>query len=133
HRIGNHTMHHVLLGSADVATVASEIAANDRAIAPFVTNELRMFRPPGGSWNGKAASAVVDDLVGPIGWDVDRKDWEASLFCRSAHPAEECEPAAPGGKPRVRAAVTAQRYAESIASAGRGIVLLHDRVGHVGS
>jgi peptidoglycan/xylan/chitin deacetylase (PgdA/CDA1 family) len=129
HRIGNHTMHHVLL---DARTAETELGANDRAIAPFVPNELRMFRAPGGAWSAEAASAIHDDdLVGPIGWDVDRKDWEGSLYCRGT--TDECEPSAPGGKPRVRASIVAKRYLDAIVSAGHGIVLLHDRVGHVGS
>jgi peptidoglycan/xylan/chitin deacetylase (PgdA/CDA1 family) len=131
HRLGNHTMHHVLLGRADAITIAAELADDDRAIAPHLTNELRMFRAPGGSWSAEAALAIDRALVGPIGWDIDRKDWEGSLYCRSEHPADECESAS--GALRVRASVTAKRYLDSITSAGHGIVLLHDRVGDVGS
>jgi peptidoglycan/xylan/chitin deacetylase (PgdA/CDA1 family) len=138
HRIGNHTLNHVLLDSADAATVDDQLRENQRRIDPFVTNELRLFRVPGGAWNA-AASAVVDtdpalaNLVGPVRWDVDRKDWEGSVYCRSSRPAVECEHAGPGGRLRTRPSVIARRYLESIEAAGHGIVLLHDRVGHVGS
>ncbi len=138
HRVGNHTLNHVLLDGAPAGRVAEQLRENQDRIEPFLTGELRLFRVPGGAWSA-AASAVVDAdpalsrLVGPVRWDIDRKDWEGSLYCRSSHPSTECERAAPGGGLRVKAAVTAQRYLSSIEAAGHGIVLLHDRVGHVGS
>ena len=72
-------------------------------------------------------------MVGPIAWDVDRKDWDESLHCRGPRGTSECEHLGPGGALRMKPAVVAARYVASIESAGRGIVLLHDRVGHVGS
>jgi hypothetical protein len=93
---------------------------------------------PGGAWSASASAAVDGDpalarLVGPVRWDVDGKDWEGSLYCRSNQPAAECEPAAPGGASRVKPAVIARRYLAQAEAAGHGVVLLHDRVGHVGS
>lgn len=138
HRLANHTRNHVLLSDADAATVAAQLRENQAAIDRWTTNDLRLFRAPGGAWNAAASAAVEADpvtrrLIGPIRWDIDGKDWESSLYCRAERPAVECEPAAPGGHPRVKPAVVARRYLSAIASAGRGIVLFHDRVGHVGS
>jgi peptidoglycan/xylan/chitin deacetylase (PgdA/CDA1 family) len=138
HRIGNHTENHALLWGAPAGMVRLQLAVNQRRIDPFLESELALFRAPGGAWNGDDAAAVDDDpalagLIGPVRWDVDRKDWEASLWCSSTRPSRECEPAAPGGRLRVRPQVVAARYLDSIESARRGIVLLHDRVGHVGS
>ncbi len=138
HRLGNHTANHVLLASAKASVVDFELRENQKNIDPFLTNELRVFRSPGGAWDDDAGVVVDSDpalggLVGPVRWDIDRKDWEASLYCRSDRPAVECEPAAPGHRSRVRAEVTARRYLDSIAKTGRGIVLFHDRVGDVGS
>ncbi|APR75619.1 Polysaccharide deacetylase, caspase activity [Minicystis rosea] len=138
HRLGNHTRHHVLLNDADAATVAAELRENQAAIDPWTSNDLHLFRVPGGAWNAAASAAVEADpitrnLVGPIRWDIDGKDWESSLYCRSSRPALECEPAAPGHGARVKPAVVARRYLAAIESARRGIVLFHDRVGHVGS
>jgi peptidoglycan/xylan/chitin deacetylase (PgdA/CDA1 family) len=138
HRLGNHTLNHVLLDGADAGAVDTQLREDQRAIDPFITNDLRLFRAPGGAWSA-AASAVVDGdpalapLVGPIRWDVDRKDWEGSVYCQSSRPAVECEHAGPGGQLRTKPSVVARRYLESIEEAGHGIVLLHDRVGHVGS
>jgi hypothetical protein len=115
-----------------------ELFENQKNIDPFLTNELRVFRSPGGAWDEGAGAVVdrdpaLDGLVGPVRWDIDRKDWEGSLYCRSSRPSVECEPLAPGQKRRVRADVTATRYLDSITEAGHGIVLFHDRVGDVGS
>jgi peptidoglycan/xylan/chitin deacetylase (PgdA/CDA1 family) len=138
HRVGNHTLNHVLLSQARPDLLDRELKDNQESIDPFLTNELRIFRAPGGAWNAPA-SRVTDadpyllDLVGPIRWDVDRKDWDSSLDCQSSHPAAECEPQGPGHRNRVKPQVVAQRYLSSIEEEGHGVVLFHDRVGDVGS
>jgi peptidoglycan/xylan/chitin deacetylase (PgdA/CDA1 family) len=138
HRLGNHTEHHVLLGDADAATVAGELGRAQAGLDRWITNECRLFRAPGGSWNAAASAALDADpagrrLIGPIRWDVDGKDWEGSLYCREDDHAKACEPAAPGRASRVKPQVIARRYLDRIEAAGHGIVLFHDRVGHVGS
>lgn len=139
HRIGNHTLHHVVLReAAGAALVDRELRDNQQSLDPYLTNELRLFRAPGGGW-GSFAQGIVDHdpylgrMVGPIAWDVDRKDWDESLNCRGPLGPFECERAAPHGALRMKASVVAARYVESIERAGHGVVLLHDRVGHVGS
>jgi peptidoglycan/xylan/chitin deacetylase (PgdA/CDA1 family) len=138
HRLGNHTATHALLGEISMERDFEELRENQVAIDPFLTSEARFFRAPGGEWTTLASRAVDEDpalrgLLGPIRWDVDRKDWENSLACDSPRAATECERAGPGGRSRIKASVTAAHYLASIESAGRGIVLFHDRVGHVGS
>jgi peptidoglycan/xylan/chitin deacetylase (PgdA/CDA1 family) len=138
HRLGNHTLHHVLLSLEQSDVVDRELRQNQESIDPMLTNELRLFRAPGGAW-GSAASRALDadpyltEVVGPFRWDIDRKDWESSLRCPSANPSSECEPLGPGRASRVKPEVVARRYLESIEAKGHGIVLLHDRVGDVGS
>jgi peptidoglycan/xylan/chitin deacetylase (PgdA/CDA1 family) len=137
HRIGNHTRHHVLLTEVDAPVALREVRENQERIDPFLTNELRLFRAPGGAWSVESARAVASDsyvagLVGPIRWDVDRKDWDSSTQCLSKRAGDECE-LVPGGTTRVKASVTAARYLASIDEAKHGIVLFHDRVGDVGS
>jgi peptidoglycan/xylan/chitin deacetylase (PgdA/CDA1 family) len=137
HRVGNHTLNHVLLDRVTPEVVVEELGANQEKLDPFVGDELRMFRVPGGAWSEEAAKAVAGDprlagLVGPFRWDVDRKDWENAVECNSDHPAKECERTESGGT-RVKARVTAERYLASIDEAKHGIVLFHDRVGDVGS
>jgi peptidoglycan/xylan/chitin deacetylase (PgdA/CDA1 family) len=138
HRIGNHTLNHVLLSDAGAAGVTRQLRESQALLEPFLGNGLRLFRAPGGAWNAEASAAVEADpvlrrLAGPVRWDVDGKDWEGSLYCHSERPLVECEPAAPGGASRVKPKVIARRYLAAVEAAGHGIVLLHDRVGHVGS
>ncbi len=138
HRLGNHTENHAMLWDAPASVVRAQVLFGQRRLDPLLGNELALFRAPGGAWSAAAGGALEEEeklagLVGPVRWDVDAKDWEASLDCVSERPATECEPAGPHGRLRVRPAVVAARYLAAIESAGRGIVLLHDRVGHVGS
>jgi peptidoglycan/xylan/chitin deacetylase (PgdA/CDA1 family) len=138
HRLGNHTFNHALLSDVDAAMAEDQLRENQRRLDPFLGNELRIFRVPGGAWNASASFAVDADpqlakLVGPFRWDIDRKDWESSLYCRSSRPKAECERTGPEGRLRVRPSVIAQRYLKAIEGEGHGIVLMHDRVGHVGS
>ncbi len=139
HRVANHTLNHVVLReSVGAKTVDRELRENQQNLDPFLTNELRLFRAPGGGW-GSFAQGIVDKdpylgrMVGPIAWDVDRKDWDESLHCRGPRGIFECERLGPGGALRMKPSVVAARYVASIESTGHGIVLLHDRVGHVGS
>lgn len=138
HRVGNHTANHVLLDAVPPVEVVRQLREDELALEPWLTGELRAVRAPGGAWSASASAAVdgdprLADLVGPVRWDIDAKDWETSLYCLSDKPALECEPAAPRGALRVRPEVVARRYVAAIEAAGHGIVLLHDRVGHVGS
>ena len=139
HRVANHTLNHVVLREgAGAVLVDRELRQNQQNIDPFLTNELRLFRAPGGGW-GSFGQRIVDGdpylrrMVGPVAWDIDRKDWDESLHCRGPRGIFECERGGPGGTLRMKASVVAARYVDAIESAGHGIVLLHDRVGHVGS
>lgn len=138
HRLGNHTHDHVLLNGVDTTGVDDQLRRSQRLLDPFLGNELRLFRAPAGAWNAASSYAVDADpelqkIEGPFRWDIDRKDWESSLYCRSSRPLVECERRGPEGRLRVKPQVIAERYLEAIEAAGHGIVLLHDRVGHVGS
>lgn len=139
HRLGNHTRNHVILREARGPSVVGEqLRANQRALDPFLTNELRLFRAPGGGWGSFAADIVDSDpylslMVGPIRWDIDRKDWEHSVRCDEAQTQGDCEPHPRLGRLRTKASVVAARYLETIERVDHGIVLLHDRVGDVGS
>lgn len=118
HRIGNHTDEHVVLEGLPLERVVEQIGRNQAALDPFLGNELRMFRAPGGYWSETASAALDEpafaDLAGPFRWDIDEKDWSASVD---------------GLSPRV----VAERYLATAVRLKRGIVLLHDRVGKVGS
>lgn len=132
HRVGSHSLNHVLLGHA-----TRDLARDQFAPLPLSGDRVKMFRAPGGWWTAESSAAFdqpeLADLVGPIHWDLDAKDWESSLYCRSDSPKTECEPGPKPNEPRVKPEVIARRYLAQIEAARRGIVLLHDRVGDVGS
>jgi peptidoglycan/xylan/chitin deacetylase (PgdA/CDA1 family) len=135
-RIGNHTLNHVVLSSAKPNVVVAELSENQRKIDPFLVDGQRLFRAPCGAWSSGVARIADSDpflgqLIGPISWDIDGKDWESSIQCKSVAPARDCEHFA--GGLRLRPRVTAARYLEAIERTGHGIVLLHDRVADVGS
>lgn len=136
HRLGGHTESHVRLAGAPSARVIEQVGNAARAIDPHVSSELRMFRAPGGMWDHEADVALdtpfFADLRGPFHWDIDGKDWEGSLYCPTGQ-AADCEPSPIAGRARVRADVVARRYLALAESRRRGIVLMHDRVGAVGS
>ncbi|MDF2695200.1 MAG: Polysaccharide deacetylase, caspase, partial [Labilithrix sp.] len=60
HRIGSHTENHALLSGAAAVTVADQIGQCQQEIDPFLANELRIFRAPGGAWGRPAAAAIAD-------------------------------------------------------------------------
>ncbi|MCL2723487.1 MAG: FG-GAP-like repeat-containing protein [Polyangiaceae bacterium] len=139
HRIGNHTLNHVVLRERVGEEIADhELRDNQRVLDAYITNELRLFRAPGGGWGSFAENVVDGDaylsgLVGPVFWDIDRKDWDESLDCTGSRASTECEHHGPSGALRMKPSAVAARYLEAIQRTGHGIVLLHDRVGDVGS
>lgn len=138
HRLGNHTLNHALLTHLAPEVAVRQLVENQRRLDPFVTNELPLFRAPGGDWDASIARAVISDpelgnLVGPVRWDIDEKDWQGSIECRSPEVESDCETAPSSSSRRLKPSATARRYLQSIERARRGIVLLHDRVADVGS
>ena len=138
HRIGNHTLNHPLLTRLSPSAAVQQVVQNQAGLEPFITNDLRLLRVPGGAFGAEVAAALDADpransLIGPIRWDIDQKDWQDSLECHSAQPALECEPWDRHPAWRLKPTVAARRYLEAIEQSPHGIVLLHDRVGAVGS
>ena len=128
HLVGNHTDTHPTLVSfvRDGGDVVGELARADEAIgSPVAGGELTFFRAPYGFWRDEPDPEGLDTgptslvawelnvdgrfphLVGPVGWDVDSRDWDC---WRHGAGAEEC----------------GRQYLDAIERAGRGIVLLHD-------
>ena len=143
HRLGNHTLNHVLLGGIEPGQADLQVRANQQLLDPFLTNELRLFRAPGGAWSAAAASAISADpylagIIGPIRWDVDRKDWESSLSAAPNQPASDCESVEVSGpalarRTHVKPLVTARDTSIQSMRRSGASWLLHDRVGDVGS
>ena len=138
HRVENHTLNHVLLDAAPASRVVEQLRENQARIDPFVTSGLRLFRAPGGAWNA-AASAAVDARPdarrprrpGALGRRRQGLGGVALLpvlaplgGVRARRAGRRAPREAGGRRPALPVAIDA---------AGHGIVLLHDRVGHVGS
>ena len=125
HLVANHTDTHPTLvsffqGGGDVQ---GELSSADLAIgSPSAAGDLTFFRAPYGYWRDESAdgdsttssvaaalnaSGRFPHLVGPVGWDIDRFDWN---FWKLGQTAEEC----------------GQSYLEAITTQSRGIILLHD-------
>ena len=132
HLIANHTETHASLTGAATATApltdaetVKELADTDAKIAPFVTGERFLFRPPFGDWNETAFAALeasdMKKYVGPIFWDVgDRLDEAAG---RAAD--WDCWQDGTDAK-RLTTQQCGDLYLTEIRRNGRGIVLMHD-------
>ena len=123
HRVGNHTANHRLLTRISPQLATEQLEQNQRSIEPFLTNELRIFRVPGGDWNASVAQAAnsslsLAGLIGPLRWDIDAKDWQSSVECNSTHKAD-CENRA--GILRTKPEVVARRYLEAIDAGVTGL------------
>ncbi|MBX3190054.1 MAG: polysaccharide deacetylase family protein [Labilithrix sp.] len=130
HFIANHTQTHrsltgrsTGLGRMNDADVVSEITQTDALIAPYVTHERWLFRPPFGDYDAQTyavvAASPMNKYVGPIGWDIgdhmgpaQAADWD-------------CWKPESDGVVKTPAEC-ADLYAKEIDTVGRGIVLLHD-------
>ncbi len=122
HLVGNHTETHPTLVSfhRDGGDVVAEIARTDEAIGgPGADGAPTFFRPPYGDWRDEGPAGIstvaqilnesgqFPHLVGPIGWDIDARDWQ---FWRDGRSVED----------------TGEAYLAAVASQDHGIVLMHD-------
>ena len=113
HTIGNHTYDHPQMSQfAGIgADVVGQIARTDAALGH--SDGPIFVRPPYGTWDGAVASALNANLttvlrhVGPIGWDIDGRDWD--FWKNDKHP-NDC----------------VGEYIREVDDKGRGIVLMHD-------
>jgi peptidoglycan/xylan/chitin deacetylase (PgdA/CDA1 family) len=115
HLIGNHTYDHPnLVDYARAAgDVISQVARVDGLICNWIDAPVVLFRPPYGAWNADIANSLNSNLtvalshVGPIGWDIDGKDF---LYWANNWSPQACM----------------ENYMREIDVHKRGIVLLHD-------
>src|SRR6059036_2117743 len=95
HLVSNHTYDHLDLEDCHGAggDVVSQIARVDGLIRNWIDAPVVYFRAPYGSWSPDVAAAVNANLtvalshVGPIGWDIDARDWDC---WRSGTSPEDC-------------------------------------------
>ncbi len=76
HHVANHTFHHPIdLPSLSPDRISTEIVNTQQAITEAAGVTPRMFRSPGGNWGGDVYSAVAQQDLVPLDWDVDPRDW----------------------------------------------------------
>jgi peptidoglycan/xylan/chitin deacetylase (PgdA/CDA1 family) len=155
HRIANHTYHHASVPPPPEAFryddyVRLQIRANQLKLDPHITNELYLFRPPGGYWPPEVVPAVrrdpyLDKLTGPIGWDFDSFDYDCSnpearcshlgtavcgaSDCVCPPPSCDCtDPACDCTRCVCTASGCGTQFLTQFVSKDHGIVLNHDRL-----
>jgi len=112
HLVANHGHDHTAVDALPGRRVVDDVLRCAAAIGDASNPESLLFRPPLGAWSPEAARTLNLDpetrrYIGPIGWDIDGRDWEA---WHQQQTVEHC----------------ADRYFEAIRAKGSGIVLLHD-------
>lgn len=132
HLVANHTETHQSLTGTATATprpadtiILDEIAQTDAKIAPYVTTQRWLFRPPFGDYDATThaalASTPMNKYVGPVLWDIgDRMD-EAGGYAADW----DCWQDGSDGK-RLTMEACGDLYLTEMKRAGRGIVLMHD-------
>lgn len=129
HLIANHTEHHYSLTAHEPAPlneaqVVAELTDVDKQIAPFVTNNIWLFRPPYGQWSDATEAMLsktpMSKYVGPILWNVG-----GSMGPEQAADAE-CWKTDVNGVPVKSVQECGDLYLKEIDRVGKGIVLMHD-------
>lgn len=111
HLIGNHSYSHARMGGRDGAFAANEILMADQILAPYIGNNVKLFRPPYCSWDDSVAGQLNWTTAwpyhGPALPDISGQDWQ---FWRDGRDAASC----------------ASAYIDVIQQIGRGNILMHD-------
>jgi peptidoglycan/xylan/chitin deacetylase (PgdA/CDA1 family) len=76
--IGNHTLGHVTLATADRATAAAQILGNERELAPRLGHATRLFRPPYGKLSPAARTLARDLGYTVVRWSIDVGDFRSN-------------------------------------------------------
>lgn len=71
--IGNHTWSHVNLSKSTSEDVKSQISSTNNAVYEITGVYPKLFRPPGGAYNGSVLSAAN---MPAIMWSIDTLDWK---------------------------------------------------------
>lgn len=78
HELANHTFSHRFLApSCSVEQIQSEIGRTQETIFAVTGQTARLFRPPGGMFNGKVLEAAKQEKLQTVlwSWHQDTRDW----------------------------------------------------------
>jgi peptidoglycan/xylan/chitin deacetylase (PgdA/CDA1 family) len=79
HEIANHTYSHPYLAWLNEDEIRNEIGTAQQILKDLSGTQVRLFRPPYGSYNSSVVGVVREmGFGGFILWDVDSRDWTGS-------------------------------------------------------
>lgn len=76
HELGNHSEHHYDMATISSGEMKDEIMAVHKRVKELTGYEMKVFRPPYGSYNNELIDVVYDCDYYPIEWNVDSLDWK---------------------------------------------------------
>ncbi|HOO78799.1 MAG TPA: polysaccharide deacetylase family protein [Lachnospiraceae bacterium] len=92
HELGNHSMHHYDMATLGTQEIKDELNEPGALVLELTGYEMKVFRPPYGSYNNQLITTANECGYQTIQWDVDRLDWKdygvdsiVSTVCNHAH------------------------------------------------
>mgnify|MGYP001623692895 FL=1 len=74
--IGTHSNTHPDMAKLDTSTITSELETSIKKITDITGKEVKVFRPPYGSYNNSLLNVCSSLGLKAIQWDVDTLDWK---------------------------------------------------------
>lgn len=76
HEPGNHSEHHYDMATITAGEMKTEIMDVHKKVKELTGKDMKVFRPPYGSYNNELIDKVYGCDYYPIQWDVDSLDWK---------------------------------------------------------
>mgnify|MGYP000013280128 FL=1 len=76
HEPGNHSEHHYDMATITAGEMKTEIMDVHKKVKELTGKDMKVFRPPYGSYNNELIDTVYGCDYYPIQWDVDSLDWK---------------------------------------------------------
>lgn len=76
HEPGNHSEHHYDMATITAGEMKTEIMDVHKKVKELTGKDMKVFRPPYGSYNNVLIDTVYGCDYYPIQWDVDSLDWK---------------------------------------------------------
>ena len=76
HDLGNHSEHHYDMATLSKEEIESELMEVHDKVSELTGYDMKLFRPPYGSYNNEVIDTAYDCGYYPIQWSVDSLDWK---------------------------------------------------------
>lgn len=76
HDLGNHSEHHYDMATLSKEEIESELMSVHDKVNELTGYDMKLFRPPYGSYNNEVIDTAYDCGCYPIQWSVDSLDWK---------------------------------------------------------